>query len=65
MKLEDIKKAVEQGQTVHWKNKGYTVQKWKNGDFYVVFSANKNAVGLEYEGQLQGQEGDFFLEQSN
>jgi len=62
MNIDDIKKAVDLGKTVHWSNEGYQVVKSKDGDSYgVLFLVNDNYVNLEFEDSLQGDEADFFL----
>lgn len=33
--IEEAKAAVERGETVHWKNSGYTLRKDKRGEWWV------------------------------
>jgi len=34
--IEELKQAVERGETVHWKNEAYALRKYGSGDWYVV-----------------------------
>jgi len=62
MTLDEIKRAVDLGKTVHWSNEGYQVVKSKDGERYgVLFLANDHYISLEAEGIIQGEEDHFFL----
>lgn len=63
MNLEQIKKAVEEGKTVHWANKAYVVIKDKVGQWFINCVNNDSAIGLTWtDGKtLNGKEEDFFL----
>lgn len=63
MKLEEIKKAVDAGKTVHWCNTGYEVLKDCYSNYYIVYTLNDSAVGLcrRDNGKLIEDEIDFFL----
>ena len=66
MTLEDIKAAVDAGQTVHWANTGYVVHKDRLGQYLISFLPNGSCIGLtDREGQrLNGKEAEFFIAQS-
>lgn len=63
MNLDQIKKAVDDGKTVNWKNAGYVVKKdRKTGKYYVMFLHNKSMVGLtDEDGKLEGNASDFYV----
>ncbi len=63
MTLEDIKAAVDAGQTVHWANSGYLVQKDRLGQYLITFQSNGSTIGLtDRSGQrLNGDEAQFFI----
>ncbi|EAQ02665.1 hypothetical protein OB2597_18152 [Pseudooceanicola batsensis HTCC2597] len=63
MTLEDIKAAVDGGETVHWANEGYQVIKDRLGQYLIVFLGNGSAIGLtDRSGQrLNGREAVFFV----
>ena len=46
MTLEDIKAAVDAGQTVHWANAGYVVQKDRLGQYLITYVLNGSCIGL-------------------
>ena len=46
MTLDEIKKAVDKGKTVCWKQNNYVVEKWKES-YEIVCKNNKHAVGLQ------------------
>jgi hypothetical protein len=48
MKLDEIKKGVEDGLTIHWANDGYKVIKDKIGQFLIVNIWNDFAWGLTW-----------------
>ncbi len=62
MTLQEIKQAIEEGKTVCWANKGYRVIKAANGEYLIVFLADKNIIGLTWNDgvTLNGQEHEFF-----
>jgi len=43
--LQQVRDAVNNGDTVTWRNSSYTVQHWADGSYNVVHSAG-NAVGM-------------------
>lgn len=64
MKLEDIKKAVDEGYTVCWKNPSYTVIN-SNGRYLIRHESDcyiglHGLIGTEYEHVLNGIECDFY-----
>ncbi|WP_238368308.1 hypothetical protein [Mesobacterium pallidum] len=66
MTLEDIKAAVDVGQTVHWVNTGYVVHKDRLGQYLISFLPNGSCIGLtDREGhRLNGKEAEFFVARS-
>ena len=66
MTLDEIKAAVDAGQTVHWANTGYVVQKDRLGQYLISFLPNGSCIGLtDWEGQrLNGREAEFFIARS-
>lgn len=46
MTLDEIKKAVDEGKTVCWRQNNYVVEKWKSG-YEIVCTNNNHAVGLQ------------------
>lgn len=61
MKLEEIKKAVDEGHEVYFNSTAYQVKK-DNGNYVIVYKANGYTVGLaDSEGNLNGNEEDFFI----
>ena len=63
MNLAEIKKAVDNGETVNWSNELYEVQKDKNGEYYINCTANNSAIGLTWtdEVTMNGDEKDFYI----
>lgn len=63
MTLEDIKAAVDGGETVHWANEGYRVIRDRLGQYLIVFLPGGSTIGLtDQSGQrLNGREADFFI----
>jgi hypothetical protein len=63
MTLEDIKAAVDAGQTVHWANTGYVVHKDRLGQYLITYVPNGSCIGLtDRSGQrLNGNEAEFFI----
>ena len=66
MTLDEIKAAVDAGQTVHWANTGYVVQKDRFGRYLITYLPNRSCIGLtDREGQrLNGKEAEFLIAQS-
>lgn len=66
MTLEDIKAAVDAGQTVHWANTGYVVQKDRLGQYLITYLPNGSCIGLtDWCGhRLNGKEAEFFIARS-
>ena len=66
MTLEDIKAAVDAGQTVHWANTGYVVHKDRLGQYLITYQPNGSCIGLtDREGHwLNGKEAEFFIARS-
>ncbi|PIL22278.1 hypothetical protein P775_00060 [Puniceibacterium antarcticum] len=66
MTLEDIKAAVDAGQTVHWANTGYVVHKDRLGQYLITYVPNGSCIGLtDRSGQrLNGKEAEFFIARS-
>lgn len=49
MKLEEIKKAVDEGKTVHYTSSAYTVVKnRKNGEYYIAHTSG-HMIGLTWD----------------
>ena len=44
MTLEDIKAAVDAGQTVHWANTGYVVHKDRLGQYLITYLPNGSCI---------------------
>jgi hypothetical protein len=63
MTLNEIKSAVEAGQSVHWANDGYSVIKDKLGQFLIIFKTNESCIGLTWRDgiTLNGKEADFYI----
>ncbi|AUQ56281.1 hypothetical protein PhaeoP18_03486 (plasmid) [Phaeobacter piscinae] len=61
--LEDIKAAVDAGQTVHWVNTGYVVHKDRLGQYLITYLPNDSCIGLTDRGghRLNGREVEFFV----
>src|SRR6056297_891151 len=66
MTLEDIKAAVDAGQTVHWVNTGYVVHKDRLGQYLITYLPNGSCIGLTDRGgqRLNGDEAEFFIAES-
>ena len=66
MTLNDIKAAVDAGQTVHWANTGYVVHKDRLGQYLITYVPNGSCIGLTDRGghRLNGKEAEFFIAQS-
>lgn len=63
MTLDEIKRAVEAGQTVYWSNSAYKVVKDKLGQWLIVCSINGYTVGLTWmDGvTMNGKPDEFFI----
>ena len=63
MTLDEIKAAIDAGQTVHWANTGYVVQKDRLGQYLITYLPNGSCIGLtDREGhRLNGKEAEFFI----
>ena len=46
MTLDDIKAAVDAGQTVHWANTSYIVHKDRLGQYLITYVPNGSCIGL-------------------
>nr|WP_306155584.1 hypothetical protein [Roseovarius sp. MMSF_3281] len=66
MTHEDIKAAVDAGETVHWANTGYVVHKDRLGQYLITYVPNGSCIGLTDRGgqRLNGEEAEFFIAQS-
>jgi hypothetical protein len=66
MTLDEIKAAVDAGQTVHWVNTGYVVQKGRLGQYLITYVPNGSCIGLTDRGGhgLNGKEAEFFIARS-
>jgi hypothetical protein len=63
MTLDEIKAAVDAGQTVHWANTGYVVHKDRLGQYLITYVPNGSCIGLtDRSGYwLNGKEAEFFI----
>jgi hypothetical protein len=66
MTLDEIKAAVDAGQTVHWANTGYIVHKDRLGQYLISFLPNGSCIGLtdRVGHRLNGKAAEFFIAQS-
>ena len=66
MTLDEIKAAVDAGQTVHWVNTGYVVHKDRLGQYLITYVANDSCIGLTDRSghRLNGKEAEFFVARS-
>ena len=66
MTLEEIKAAVDAGQTVHWANTGYVVHKDWLGQYLITYVPYGSCIGLtDRSGQrLNGDEAQFIIAKS-
>lgn len=62
MTLEEIKAAVDAGQTVHWSSRGYVVVKDSLGRYHIKFITNGHCIGLTWADGLtmNGRPEEFF-----
>lgn len=66
MQLDEIKAAVDRGETVHWANQGYTVVKDGIGQYLIAYgqgTRQANYVGLTQQDgvTLNGAPEQFFI----
>ena len=63
MTRDEIKAAVDAGQTVHWANTGYVVDKDRLGQYLITYVPNGSCIGLTDRGghRLNGKEAEFFV----
>jgi hypothetical protein len=66
MKLDEIKAAIDAGQTVHWANTGYVVHKDRLGQYLITYVLNGSCIGLTDRGghRLNGKVAEFFIAKS-
>ncbi|WP_386629847.1 hypothetical protein [Sulfitobacter geojensis] len=66
MTRDEIKVAVDAGQTVHWANTGYVVHKDRLGQYLITYQPNGSCIGLTDQGgqRLNGREAEFFIARS-
>lgn len=66
MNLEEIKKAVDEGKKVFWRNRGYQVFKDKNDWYYIKFLRDGSCIGLTWNDgvTVNGLPHEFFTEYS-
>ena len=66
MTLDEIKAAVDAGQTVHWANTGYVVHKDRLGQYLITYVPNGSCIGLTDRSghRLNGKEAEFFIARS-
>jgi hypothetical protein len=60
MRIEQIKKSVDAGLKVFWKNEGYRVIKGKYDRYFIEYTANGHVVYLEHEFEGKDDNPDFF-----
>ena len=60
--ISDLKKAIDNGESVYWKTKNYRVIKnYKNE--YMLVSKQNYFIGMEHgDGQLNGKLNDYYIE---
>ena len=63
MNLQEIKTAVENGKSVHWKTENYKVIKDSIGQWLIWSQFNDNYIGLTWrDGKtMNGEEEHFFI----
>jgi len=66
MTLEEIRAAIDAGQTVHWANTGYVVHKDRLGQYLITYVPNGSCIGLTDRGgqRLNGEQAEFFIARS-
>ena len=62
MNVHEIKKAVDDGETVYWASTAYRVIKDKIGQYLILCDINDNCIGLTWRDgvTLNGKEEQFF-----
>ena len=63
MTLQEIKSAVDRGQSVKWGNKLYDVIKDSLGQYLIICSSNQYTIGLTHtDGKtLNGRPSEFYI----
>lgn len=63
MNLQQIKRAVESGETVHWQNRAYRVIKDSIGQWLIEFNRGESYWGLTHRDgvTMNGNESEFFV----
>ncbi len=63
MTLQEIKDAINEGKTVHWKNEIYVVQTDGLGQWFIMCIQNNNCIGLTHQDgiTLNGEPKDFYI----
>jgi len=63
MKLDEIKKAVDEGKHVKWSNRLYDVVKDNLGQYFIICNRNNYATGLTWtdEVTLNGRPSEFYV----
>jgi hypothetical protein len=61
--LSEIKLAVDNGNTVYWKQSNYFVFKNSRGKYFIVCENNGHMIGLTWADDvtLNGKESDFYI----
>jgi len=64
MKLQEIKKAVDQGKPVRWASDIYHVEHWDNHGYVVRCILNNYTTGLTHQDEvtLNGDENEFYIQ---
>lgn len=63
MTLDEIKAAVESGQTVHWANENYRVIHDDTGQWLIMCDSNKSCIGLTWRdgATMNGEPEQFYI----
>jgi len=63
MKLDEIKKAVDEGKPVKWGNKQYDVIKDDIGQYMIICRTNYHTIGLTWKDgtTLNGRPSEFYV----
>lgn len=70
MNIEEIKRAVDAGESVKWANDLYDVVKSKFGEYLIVCQPNGHTIGLhgkagtDRESHLNGDEDQFYIQRT-
>lgn len=66
MTLDEIKTAVDAGNCVHWVNSGYVVTRDGLGQYLIIFTRNRSAIGLTSRDgtSFNGKPDEFFINES-